>query len=60
MHSLLPQNKRCFRGSIRDGGSQEEGKTKSFESMWEKIMIDSGKTEEDYRPKNLEDINEDI
>ena len=40
--------------------NQEEGKKKSFENMWNMIMIDSGKTDEEYRPKNLEDINEDI
>ena len=29
-----------------------DGKKKSFESLWKKIMINSGKTTEEYIPKN--------
>lgn len=38
--------------------NETEGKKKSFENMWEKIMINSGKTDEEYRPQNILEIDE--
>lgn len=32
--------------------NKTEGKKKSFESMWKMIMINTGKTDEDYIPQN--------
>lgn len=40
-----------------DHGS-EEGKKKSFENMWDMILIQSGKTDEQYKPQNILEVDE--